>query len=71
MSEAEPDTLFETCWTNYMPAFAAARIGKVHLTTRESYPRTLCGRLIEKPSKRFFPRPNDPRCTTCAKKVSA
>jgi hypothetical protein len=62
---------YRVMWTSYMPLHAAARTGKVHLTTADSFPRTLCGRMIPYARNRFHPRPDDPPCTRCDKKWKA
>jgi len=62
------DTAYEVLWTSHMPLVAAAKTGKVHLTTRESYPRTLCGLMIPRASMRFDPNERDDRCIRCTKK---
>ena len=68
IQQAEPGSVHEVLWTSRMTEFAAAKVGKVHLVTPESYPDTLCGVRIGKPSLQFYPHPEDARCTRCAKK---
>ena len=63
---AEPGSVHEVLWASRIPLNAAAKVGKVHLVTPESYPDTLCGRRIGKPSQQFHPRAGDPRCVRCA-----